>query len=787
MAGVRLPELLRYLRRAAAPAEAPVGSDAQLLERFATARDEDAFELLVRRHGPMVLSVCRRVLGDAHEAEDAFQAAFLVLARKAPAAARCRSAGAWLHTVAYRVALRARSSRAARTARERPLDEPVPAGDSDPALEAVKRDVRRVIDEEVSRLPEKYRVPFVLFHLEGRSSAEVARDLGCPVGTVESWLSRARARLRAALARRGLAPTPALLPVPLAHAGPPAVPAALLRSTVRAAPLVAAGRAVAAGTVPARVASLLKAVRHDALVSRFRMALWALLLVGLVGVAATFVARQLLADDPGAPLQAARPAPAPGKAEEPGPEAPLLPQVVRVTDINRNGSSNPSGLVNVNGTLFFSADDGEHGRELWKCTRTPNGPVTALVRDVNRGQGDSNPIFLTDVNGTLFFLANDGVRGHQLWKSDGTEAGTVLVKYVPPGPDHISFAPSGKNLVVAGKLLFFVAWDGHRYALWKSDGTEAGTGVVKGIDASWAVSTSLRRAILPLKGTLYFVGEDPVHGIELWKSDGTEAGTVLVKDVNPGPGNSYPTSLTNVNGTLFFVAEHPARGPQLWKSDGTEAGTVLVKDVNPGGTNALPGRDAPNLTAVGKTLFFASLVKHGGELWSSDGTEAGTAPVRDTRVGGQGLRLAPGPRGAMAGVNGTLFFAAEGVHGWGLWKCTPTPNGPETTLVKDVAPGVPGARLDVLTDVNGTLFFAAGDGVHCKKLWKSDGTEAGTVPVKEFFPADGLASDRGPQYLAEFTVVDGTVFFAADWHPSKVTWEAGRELWCLPAPRRPGR
>src|SRR5262245_13778875 len=127
MPGGRLHTLLHYLRRATAPADAPVGSDSQLLERFATARDEEAFELLARRHGPMVLSVCRRVLGDAHEAEDAFQATFLVLARKAVAAARARSAGAWLYTVAYRVALRARSRRAARNTREQPLGEPVPA------------------------------------------------------------------------------------------------------------------------------------------------------------------------------------------------------------------------------------------------------------------------------------------------------------------------------------------------------------------------------------------------------------------------------------------------------------------------------------------------------------------------------------------------------------------------------------------------------------------------------------------------------------------------------------
>jgi RNA polymerase sigma factor (sigma-70 family) len=211
MAGDRLHNLIHYIRRVAAPADGTVVSDAQLLERFVTQRDESAFELLVWRHGAMVQGVCRRVLGHAHDAEDAFQATFLVLARKAASAARHRSPGAWLYTVAYHVALRARARRVARAAREEPLDEPPPAAALDPADEVAWRDARRVIDEEVNRLPAKYRVPFVLFHLEGRSSAEVARELGCPVGTVESWLTRARERLRARLARRGLTPAPGLL------------------------------------------------------------------------------------------------------------------------------------------------------------------------------------------------------------------------------------------------------------------------------------------------------------------------------------------------------------------------------------------------------------------------------------------------------------------------------------------------------------------------------------------------------------------------------------------------
>jgi RNA polymerase sigma factor (sigma-70 family) len=199
MAARNSPSLIRSLSRVAAPAEDLILSDAELLKHFA-AGDEAAFAVLAGRHAAMVLGVCRHVLGDDHEVDDAFQATFLLLARKAPSAARHRSTAGWLHTVAFRVALRARARRASRAGRERPLDGPVPARAAGPAEEAEKREARQVLDEEVGRLPEKYRVPFVLYHLEGRTAPEIARALGRPVGTVESWLSRARQRLRGRLA-----------------------------------------------------------------------------------------------------------------------------------------------------------------------------------------------------------------------------------------------------------------------------------------------------------------------------------------------------------------------------------------------------------------------------------------------------------------------------------------------------------------------------------------------------------------------------------------------------------
>src|SRR5262245_10824633 len=191
-------------------------TDAQLLDRFAGGGDpaQVAFEAIVRRHGPMVLGVCRRVLGDLHAAEDAFQATFLVLAFRARAIRREDSLGPWLHGVAIRLARRSRSLALRRREGSRPLPEPAvpgPTGDS--------ADLRPALDEELGRLPEKYRRPVVLCYLEGLTQEEAARALGWTKGTVSGRLARAKELLRGRLTRRGLAPAAGLLAL---EAGPEA-------------------------------------------------------------------------------------------------------------------------------------------------------------------------------------------------------------------------------------------------------------------------------------------------------------------------------------------------------------------------------------------------------------------------------------------------------------------------------------------------------------------------------------------------------------------------------------
>lgn len=180
--------------------------DAQLLERFLKQRDQAAFELLMWRHGGLVLNLCRRVLHDEHLAEDAFQLTFVTLAQRAETIGKGESVASWLYKVAYRHALRVRSQAGQRAEREEPLgDLPLPGREPDPADAAAWRELRPLLDEEVNRLPEKYRTAFVLCYLQGLSNEEAARQLGCPKGTVDSRLARARERLRQRLAGRGLA------------------------------------------------------------------------------------------------------------------------------------------------------------------------------------------------------------------------------------------------------------------------------------------------------------------------------------------------------------------------------------------------------------------------------------------------------------------------------------------------------------------------------------------------------------------------------------------------------
>jgi RNA polymerase sigma factor (sigma-70 family) len=213
MAKITLSSFLENIRPPQRPSLSRVITDAQLLKRFLSEQDESAFELLMERHGPMVYSLCRRILHDTQDAEDAFQATFLVLARKAASIGKYESLSGWLYMVAYRVALRSRARNMRRSQRERQLnDSPVDRKCMDPADRTALHELSRLVDAELSRLPEKYRTAFILCHLEGKSCAEAAGQLGCPRGTILSRVGRARQQLQARLALHGWLPASTPLP-----------------------------------------------------------------------------------------------------------------------------------------------------------------------------------------------------------------------------------------------------------------------------------------------------------------------------------------------------------------------------------------------------------------------------------------------------------------------------------------------------------------------------------------------------------------------------------------------
>jgi RNA polymerase sigma factor (sigma-70 family) len=250
--------------------------DRELLERFATQHEEAAFTALVRRHGPLVLGVCRRVLGNWHDAEEAFQATFLVLARSAASIRKHDALGSWLHAVAYRVAVKARLHSAARQQSERQAQ---PRPSSDPLAEVTGRELTAVLDEELQQLGERYRAPLVLCYLEGKTRDEAAQQLGWSPSTLQRRLERGREILRSRLARRGLALATVLS---VAAASPVTASVALTTATVRAAFAIASGTG-AAGLVSTQAVAWAKGVLPTVAVSRMKL-LACFLLVSLLAV-----------------------------------------------------------------------------------------------------------------------------------------------------------------------------------------------------------------------------------------------------------------------------------------------------------------------------------------------------------------------------------------------------------------------------------------------------------------------------------------------------------------------
>ncbi len=315
MADGVLTEFLQRLRWSLRPRGTAETSDAELLRCFLENREEAAFAALVHRHGPMVLNVCRGLVQNAADAEDAFQATFLVLVRRAASIRKPQLLGNWLYGVAHRVAVRARVQAARRRIREMSEVEMIAANPCQGGNEWSP-----VLHEELKRLPEKYRAPMVLCYLQGKTNQEAADLLAWPVGTVKGRLTRARELLRKRLTRRGVMLSSGLLATALSQsASSAAVPAVLLDSTVRAAMLVAAGPMATAG-VSASVAALTKGVVQTMFLTKLTTICGMVVGMGLLGTTAAVVAHQGLAAAPALGPEVVRSEPLLPRLEQPQPD-----------------------------------------------------------------------------------------------------------------------------------------------------------------------------------------------------------------------------------------------------------------------------------------------------------------------------------------------------------------------------------------------------------------------------------------------------------------------------------
>jgi RND family efflux transporter MFP subunit len=335
--GVPLADVLRHLRLLVGWSSTAGQTDGQLLERFIGRKEEAAFEQLLARHGPMVLGVCRQLLREPEDAEDAFQATFLVLVRRAASIGKRDQLAGWLHGVAHRVAARARAQGARLGQRERQGVEVVAA---EPSFQTAWDDRQPVIQEEINRLPDKYRLPVVLCYLEGKTREEAARDLGWTPSAVKGRLERAREQLRKRLTRRGVALSAGALTAIISPQAT-ALPPALVGGTLGAATLLVGGKSVAAGAVSPQVLSLTDGVIRTMFLAKLKVSAAVLFVFGIVGAGLAVSVYRSSAAEHGGEERAVNPIdPAPNSdqpARDPAaaPQEPGLPKVQVTYPISR--------------------------------------------------------------------------------------------------------------------------------------------------------------------------------------------------------------------------------------------------------------------------------------------------------------------------------------------------------------------------------------------------------------------------------------------------------------------
>ncbi|MBC7783107.1 MAG: hypothetical protein H7144_04645 [Burkholderiales bacterium] len=392
-----------------------------------------------------------------------------------------------------------------------------------------------------------------------------------------------------------------------------------------------------------------------------------------------------------------------------------------VKDIRMGSKGSVGAVLGSNGSnAFLTADDGVHGFELWKSDGTASG--TTLVKDITPGlagsfvQLDLGGALSFVLNNVIYFSARYDTKHRELWRSDGTEAGTYLLRSFQGDYGAFSFCQVGNELFF--RTNFYDTDYRLHSQLWKTNGTSLGTVLVKDFGQN---SIKLKAAA---GSKLIFVAHDEAHGSELWSSDGTNAGTLLLKDIDPGVSESGISDAVVLDGNAYFIAREFPHGYELWKTNGTSTGTKLVKDINVGAAHGVD-RAKPLVVANGRIYFVGNSGTTGWELFSSDGTASGTILVRDISPGSE----TSNPTEITAVGNWVMYIANDSIHGEEIWK-TDTATG-QSSMLADIFPGITGGANGITASALGHLVFEANDGVRGSINWLTDGTIGGTSPTSQ--------------------------------------------------------
>ncbi|KAA6439302.1 DNRLRE domain-containing protein [Dyadobacter flavalbus] len=384
-------------------------------------------------------------------------------------------------------------------------------------------------------------------------------------------------------------------------------------------------------------------------------------------------------------------------------------------DINvtsTNSGSAPSGFTQINGVSYFAADDGVHGRELWKTDGSTAG--TVLVSDVVAGANSSNPEQFTNVNGTIFFVTSSSDRVHSLWKTNGTAATTTKIR------DFTQSYNIQRLIGMNGTLYFGVYKRDGSMQLWRCNGSSAGTQLLK----TFAQTDSF--SPVPVNGQLYFSAFDGISSNAVWKSNGTPEGTVLVIDPAIDKGFKFRASISSIGNFIYYRAiDNISRKELLVRSDGTSQGTTVIKEL---GFVFSP----TNFTRVNDVLYFLILVPAEVEevfvqqLWRSDGTTEGTYAVKtlqrytETEIYFHDLIAA----------NGSFYFIPSEFAE--IWKSDGTAAG--TQPITNFNPRATQTLIENLIPVGNNLYFTASDGQSGREVWKMDLTTQATNLAYDITP-----------------------------------------------------